>query len=278
MFTLLAYQGNNAGPANNFDLSALPDPNFSQRNGHYIFTEQYGIGYLMAQSAHMTDARLLTPTFAALNSDGYRIASFQQAAGVGGVPTLFDKSTSKPVLVPLNEEFQFQGSTGTAERQWGAMWLLTTNWSKQLASGPIIMMEATVASFTPPANAWSTVQPIIFNANPRGGVYVVIGASLQQTADTLFFRIIFPRNPYYKGRQLRPGWVAQNAIGSFEDVITQTDRYHLGNWGAFHTFEPPQIEVMATTSAAMTPILRMWCVYLGGDESLLNSYIQQNTV
>jgi hypothetical protein len=277
---LLAYTGSNPGAANNVDLTALTDPDFSIRNGHYIFTESYKVAYLFAQSTGMTDARLLTPTYAALNSDGFRIAGFQQSAGVGGVPTLADRLIMQPLMIPQMEEFQFQGSkaTATAAQQYGLMSLITDNWNANLEAGPQIMMEATTASFTPAANVWSGPQALVMNANPRGGVYQVIGASVQQTADTLAFRLIFPRSPYYHGRKLRPGWVAQNAIGSFEDVITQVNRFHLGSWGYFHTFELPMVEVLATTSAAMQPVIRLWTVYLGGDLNLLNQKIQAATV
>lgn len=278
MHAMLAYFGTQSGggAVNNFDLTALTDANFSQRNGHYIFTESYGALYLFAQSAHMTDARLLAPTYSALNADGQRIVGFNQAAGVGGVPTLMDRYTMKPLTIPQNEELQFQASTGTAsEKQWGLMVIGTDGWNANVPAGPQVVMEVTTGAFTPTANVWSADQAMVFNANPRGGVYAVIGASLQQTADTLAFRINFPRSAMYNNRKLLPGWIAQNAVGSFEDVITQTNRYHLGVWGAFHTFEPPQLEVLATTSASMTPILRMWTVYLGGDESLLNSFYAQ---
>lgn len=278
MFVLLAYTGNNGTPSNNFDMTAAVDADFSQRNSHYIFTEQYGIKYLMAQSAHMTDARLLTPTFAALNSDGLRITGFQQKAGIGGVPTLFDKFSPAPAMMPMMEELQFQGSTGTIEQQWGAMVLQTSNWSPNIPAGPIMVMEGTTGNFTPTANVWSGPQIITLTANPRGGVYAVVRATVQQAADSLLFRIIFPRSPYYKGRKLRPGWTVQNAVGSFDDVITQINPYHLGVWNCFHTFELPQLEVFASTSAAMTPIVRLWCVYLGTDPNLLDQFNQQNTV
>lgn len=278
MFVLLAYTGNNSTPSNNFDMTAASDADFSQRNSHYIFTEKYGIGYLAAQSAHITDARLVAPTFSALNSDGFRITSFQKKAGLGGTPTLYDRFTGMPVSMPINEEVQFQGSTGTIEQMWGLMALLPSNWSNQIPSGPIIVMEGTTSSFAPSANVWSGPQVLNLTANPRGGVYAVIRATCQQAADTFAFRIVFPRHPFYKGRKLRPGWVAQNAAGDFEDIVTQVNPYHLGVWGWFHTFELPQVEVFASTSAAMTPIFRLWCVYLGGDESLLNQMLQQNSV
>lgn len=278
LHVLLAYTGNNSGPANNFDLTAATDADFSQRNSHYIFTEQYGVRYLWSQSAHMTDARLMAPTFNALNSDGFRITGFQKKAGVGGTPTLFDRFAPVPVLMPMNEEIQYQGSTGTGEQQWGFMNLVPPGFKTDIPSGNIIVMEGTTGSFTPTANVWSGPQSVTLTANPRGGVYAVVRATVQQASDSIAFRIIFPRHPFYRGRKLRPGWCVQNAAGDFDDVITQINPYHLGVWGWFHTFELPMVEVFASTSAAMTPIIRLWCIYLGGDESLLTSILQQNSV
>jgi hypothetical protein len=283
MFHLLMYNKNNSGPANNFDLNAATDPSFSIRNNHYILTEAYRFLYLSAWSAHITDARIVSPQINALCSDGFRIAGFNVAAGVGGAPTLYDKWTDMQIPVPQNEEIQFQASTGTAEQQWGAALIGTQDWNRNIPSvggvnpgtiqGMPIVLEATTASFTPTVNVWSADQALVFNSNPRGGVYIVIGAALQQAADTVAFRINFVRTKLYQGRKLFPGWFAQNVVGQFEDVITQVNRFHLGNWGAFHTFEPPLLAVFPSTSAAMTPILRLWCVYMGGQESLLSQYV-----
>jgi hypothetical protein len=275
---LLAYNGTQGGAAaNNFDLTAATDADFSVRNGHYIFTEDYNIAYLMAQSAHITDARLVAPTFSALNSDGFRIAGISKTAGKGNKPTLSDRYIQRPVMMPKMEEVQFQASTATnSEIQWGGMVLTTPGWSRNLPAGPIMVMEGTTSSFTPAVNVWSGPQILTLTANPRGGVYAVIGASVQQAADSLFFRLIFPRAPYYHSRKLRPGWWVQDAVGDFEDVITQADRFHLGCWGWFHTFELPMVEIFPSTSAAMTPIVRLWCVYLGGDVSLLDAALSAN--
>lgn len=278
MHVLLAYTGSNAATTN-FDMTALTDADFSVRNGHYIFTEDYGIAYLWAQNTLITDARLVAPTFSAINSDGFRITAFQKKAGLGGTPTLFDRFIMTPPMMPKWEEIQFQfTNTGAASQGWGMINLVTPDWRKSVPSGPIIVMEGTTSSFTPSANVWSGPQVLTLTSNPRGGVYAVCRVTCQQAADTLAFRVIFPRHPYYKGRKLRPGWVAQNAIGDFDDVITQVDPYHLCPWGWFHTFELPTVEVLASTSAAMTPIFRFWCVYLGTDVSILDQMIRANTV
>lgn len=271
MFQLLAYNKNNSTPSNNFDLAALTDPSFSIRNGHYIFTEDYLFHYLTAFSAHITDATVRSPLINALSTDGLRIAGFNVTAGIGGAPTLLDRWEQIPYPVPKMEEIQFLASTGTAEQQWGLMVLRTPGWTRNLPAGIPVVLEATTGSFTPTVNVWSADQALTFNSNPRGGVYAVVGASCQQAADTLAFRINFPRTKLYMGRKLYPGWFAQNAVGAFEDVITQYNRFHLGVWGYFHTFEPPLLSVLPSTSAAMTPILRLWCVYMGADESLVNS-------
>jgi hypothetical protein len=279
LHAMLAWTGNPGAASTNFDQTALTDADFSVRTGHYIFTEDYMIRYLWAQGVALTDSRLLCPTFAAINTDGLRITGFQQKAGVGGVPTLFDKFDPATLMLPKYEEVQGQGSSSATGQQWTLMNIMTPNGPIPVPQGQVFVIEGTTAAFTPAANVWSGPQILVLNNNPRGGVYAVVRVTCQQAADTLAFRVIFPRHPYYKGRKLRPGWCAQNAVGSFDDVITQLNPYHLGVWGYFHTFELPTVEVLATTSAAMTPVFRLWVVYLGGDLAQLNQLIgAQNVV
>lgn len=272
MHTILAYIGNNAGPANNFDLTALTDPNFSIRNGHYIFTERYRMLYNSAFSATISDATIRSPLINALSTDGLRLGSFNRQAGISGSPTLADRWTQLRIDIPQMEEIQFLASTGVAEQQFGTMVIGTDGWNANLPSGIPIVLEATTASFTPTVRVWSADQALVFNSNPRGGVYAVVRAQCQFAADLLAFRLNFVRSKLYNGRKLLPGWFAQNAVASFEDVITQSNPFHLGVWGAFHTFEPPLVEVLPSTSAAMTPIVRLWCVYLGQDVSILDQF------
>lgn len=275
MHHLVCWTGSFTPATTNGDLTAATDTIIGVRNGHFIFTDPLRIAYLFAQSNTMSDARLFSPTFSAINSDGFRIAGFQTKAGVGGAPTLADRWINNPYQIPNYEEIQAQISktSAVAEQAWVLASLLTPEHVRNVDAGVPFVLEGTTASFTPSANVWSGGQAITLNANPRGGVYAVVGASLQQVADTLAFRLIFPRMGSYAGRYLRPGWIAKNAVGDFEDVITQVDRFHLGTWGYFHTFELPLVEVFATTSAAMTPIIRLWVQYLGGDLNLLNQKI-----
>jgi hypothetical protein len=160
-----------------------------------------------------------------------------------------------------------------AHRAAVGLWIATPGHTRQIPSGFPIQVEATTAAFTPTAFAWSGPQPMILNQSLRGGVYAVIGASLQFAADTLYFRIIFPRSPMQFGRKLRPGRLAQNAIGDQEPVTQQVNRFHLGVWGAFHTFEFPQVETFNVVAAATTPIIRLWLIYLGESLSLLDPFL-----
>lgn len=273
MHTMLIYNGTGPNPAvANFDLTAAADPSFSRRNGHYIFTEKYRMLYLSAFAAHLSDAAVRSPLINAISTDGIRIGGFNVAAGISGAPTLADRWVGMRIDVPQMEEVQMVTTTATAsEIQWGAMVLGTDGWNANLPAGIPTVLEATTTAFTPTVNTWSADQGLTFNSNPRGGVYAVIAARCQFAADLLAFRLNFPRTKLYNGRKLFPGWFAQNAVGSFEDVVTQSNPFHLGVWGYFHTFEPPLLQVYASTAAALTPIVRLWCVYMGQDVSLLDS-------
>ena len=285
MFHFVVYNGTQGSPAvNNFDLTAAVDTVISQRNGHYILTEDYRVLYAAAFSANLTDARLFVPSYNAINPDGLRLGlGLNVAAGVSGAPTLTDNYSNYPLPLPQLEEIQFQASTGTASQvQWGTLVLGTPAWSRNLQPGIPTMIEGTLSSsstsaanFTPTVNTWSGAQFLRFNSTLKSGIYIVNHATVQLASDLLAFRLIFPRNKLYQGKQLRPGWFAQNAVGSFQDVVSQINAFPLGIWGAFHPFEPPSIEVYASTSAAMQPIFRLWCTYLPGTEQDLLDWVNK---
>jgi hypothetical protein len=282
MFHTVVYEGNNAGPANNFDLTAATDTIIGIRNGHLVLVNPFNLLYAGAFSTTISDARILSPSIIAINPDGLRLDGLNRTAGISGSPTKLDVWTKTPIPMPTFEELQFQASTGVAELQWIVGVLGTPNWSKNLIKGADMVLEGVVsgtagtnANFTPVVNTWSGPQFVNFNQSVRAGVYIVKAATVQLAADLLAFRLIFPQAKPYAGRILRPGWFAQNAVASFEDIIQQMDRFHLGDWGAFHPFEPVMCEVYASTAAAMQPIIRLWCTYIPGDFGTLDQVNQQ---
>lgn len=270
---LLAYNAAAAGINTvNLDFTAVTEPDFTSRNGHFILTDPYQLGGIMLVGASVIRGRLQIPTYNAIGE--FSILSANRALQ----PTSnaqWDSLIGYTPQLPINEEIQVQVSNnlGAATEQENALLLLlATDWSRNLPQSsrmpPIIPVRATF-TVTPTINAWSGPQAINLSQALRGGVYAVVGAVCQGT-NAAAFRLIFPRYRLWHGRKLRPGWPVQNAIG---DVVqTQIDPWviGMGEWGRFHTFELPQAEVLGTTAASTTYQLFLWLVFLGEDVSQLN--------
>ena len=98
----------------------------------------------------------------------------------------------------------------------------------------------------------------------RNGVYAVVGCWVV-AANALAFRLRFPAQPGVGGKQFRPGGLVQDAANLQPHPMFNGG---LGEWGRFHTFELPQIQVLAD-AAGGTYEIRMALLYLGKDEMLL---------
>lgn len=267
-FALLGYQGTPGVNASSFDLSAVSDPDFSQRNSHYIFTELYRLLAAYHQETSATGANFSCPTWNAIGKANIwpvNRSVTQQS------PPRVDTRFEEPPLVPVNEEFQFQVSNNlgaATEQAWGFILLATRDWTRNLPKGQLPILVRATASPTAIAVSWSGGTAITFDQSLRGGVYAVVGAEVQG-ANALAFRIIFPRYKLYNGRKLRPGWLCQNAIGDLIYPLGEKGPFWLGEWGRFHTFEPPQIEIAATAGGAISCEIRLWLMYLGESVDLL---------
>jgi hypothetical protein len=178
--------------------------------------------------------------------------------------------------IPQNEEFQMQITSTGVGRKDAAIVIGSPQWSRAIPQGsdPLsqpICIRATGA-IAGVANAWSGPSPITFTQSLRGGVYAVIGASSQGLLSQ-YFRLDFPRSVMYRGRKMRPGWVTTTAVANLEHARVQMDRFHLGVWGYFHTFELPQMEVFNNATGAATQEIRLWLVYMGQPLSLLDQLV-----
>lgn len=253
----------------NFDLSAAVDPDFTQRNNHYTFTEPYNLGGVMPVGVSVTRGRFQAPTWNALGE--VTIFNANRAITPPANPQ-WDSYMAVPPPVPMNEEFQIQLSNNlgaaTEVENCGVI-LLTKDFSPAIPRG--IFTGCFRASFTvtPTLNAWSGPQLLTLSANLRGGVYAVVGAKVQG-ANAAFFRIIFPRMKLYNGRKLRPGGPVQTALGDATNQQMSPWMMEFGEWSRFHTFELPQVEVFGTVAGAITYQVFLWLVYLGEDPSLMN--------
>lgn len=269
-FALLGYQGLPGVNAVGTDLTALADPDFSTRNGHYIFTEPYQLlaAYHLETSA--IGAQLVCPTWNAIGkANVWPVNRGIVTLSPPRVDTRFDYAP----FVPLNEEFQFQVSNNlgaSTEQAFGFVVLGTNDWNGNIPKGQLPIVVRATVTFNPGSLVWSGPQVLTFEQSLRGGVYAVCGAEVQAT-NVIAFRLIFPRYKLYNGRKLRPGWLAQNAIGDLIYPLSADGPFWLGEWGRFHTFEPVQIEAIMTTGASTAFEVRLWLVFLGENLSALQA-------
>jgi hypothetical protein len=219
--------------------------------------------------ANTTLVDLLCPTWNAIG----KMNSYPPVRSAQPVSATYpDLRADWAVPIPLNEEFQIQttNDAGAAVRQNAAFWILTNDWNRNLPPAIFPIMIRATATPTKIANAWSGPSTITLEQSLRGGVYSIIGADCF-AAGCIAFRCIFPRQKLYSGRKLRPGNLCQNALGDFPPLQGQNQARYWGEWGRFHTFELPQFEVWGNAGGAVTLELRLHCLYLGVELSLLEA-------
>jgi hypothetical protein len=260
MFHLLAYDQLTTSADVNTDMAAVNDPIFSQRNNHFIFSEQYNCIGLAGMGASATSFRLSMPSVNAISL--FHIYPINVAITPSSYPRMMD-FRNNPWSVPVNEEMAFQETDTGAERASVLVWIAPDGqWNRNLPpSSPTnrrIVLQFT-ATVTRVAHAWSGPYAITFEQTPRGGWYVV-NAAYVTSANARAFRLYFPRAQEVNGRILRPGDFVNNAAGNLIEPYWANG---LGEWGRFHTFEPPQIEEYADAAGSDSITGCLDVTYLG---------------
>lgn len=261
-FHMIAYTTAFSGSATNQDMTAATDSEISQRNSHYILTEDYKMLFATYFGATATRLNILAPSWNQVTK--FNVWPPMRAVTVPSAPYV-DNWTSYPPPMPQNEEIQFQASDTAAEQCTAFAALAPSNWTRNVPQGkmPLPVMEArinfTAASIT--QNLWSGLQSITFEQSLRGGTYSLVGAEIQG-ANLLAARFVFPRAPIYKTRKLRPGVICQNAIGDTPIVNRLHGPLWLGELGRFSTFEPPQMEFWINTTGTPAIEGRLYLVWL----------------
>ncbi len=263
-----------AAGATNVDFAAATDSDFTQRNGHYTFTERYSLAAMAAVGASVIRGRLQSPT---LNGLGELVLfGANRSATVPSNPYV-EPFFSRPLTIPVNEEFQVQYSNNlgaATEVENVLLWLITEDWNSNLPQPAAKPFDYTgvfraTATVTPTANAWSGPQAISLSQSLRNGVWAIVNTWVQGT-NAFAFRWVFPKYKLYQGRKLRPGGLIQNAIGDVPALNWREGGRIWGEWGRFHTFELPQIDLFGITAASITYQIFMDMVYLGTDLGLLS--------
>jgi hypothetical protein len=258
---LLTYQIQVPTVSVNNDLTANVDAEFSQRNGHYLFSENYQLLAIAVFGNDLVSAKMTSPTLNAVTQ--FNVNPLNDSS-ISLSPPRMDFWTHAPVPLPMNEEIQI-GVTGTSADTFPitcAMIIAPVgNWSNKLPVGitPVPVFEmAFTATPTLNNNQWSTLALPTFNQNLRGGTYAVVGFEMQGTG-LLCGRIVFPQAPLINNRRMRPGCIASNAIGDQTLALGQVGPFWLGEYGRFSTAELPSFEFLGlgTSTITVTGVLRL---------------------
>lgn len=266
----LVYNNPVAGVADaNVDMTAAADVDFTQDgSGHYRFTEDYQLFAAGMFGASVLRGRFQVPHWNAI--DEFEIFAANRSLGPPANPWL-DWWMDNPIPIPKFESFKVQDSNNlgaSTEIENAVLMLKAADGFWPVPSSGIPYKSRATFTVTPTLNAWSGGQALAFTGSQRGGVYSVIGATLQG-ANAVAFRLIFPKYRMYNGRKLRPGGIVQAAAGNALNMASQLKPGLLGEWGRFWTQEPLTCEVFGTVAGSIAYVLYLDLIYLGDDPSLV---------
>lgn len=257
MFHLAAYS-ESLGDVTNSDVNAAVDDVLTVRNNHLILTEDYNLIAAWAFGSTIENARFGNVAMTQLGTN--HLWPLEVSATVPDDPAIIDMRDF-PILLPKDEEITLEVSTtGIGPAQAGAMlWLAPQSFTRNLPSGiDRFTTRATVAIAAGSETTWTALAEPVFERDLYNGTYAVVGAWLR-AANALAFRLRFPDVPAVGGKQLRPGALVQDTSALMPSPIQKGG---LGEWGRFHTFSPPQVQVFAD-SAGGTYELLLDLVFLG---------------
>lgn len=248
----------------NSDTAAALDEVLTRRNSHLIFTEPFNLAAVYGSSSTLTRARFGN---AALQQKSIpHIWPLGRTDTIPSRPRLMNM-LNRPMVLPQNEELTIECTTDAAGPviQNFVLQLTKPNWTMNFpAYLERLSVRATVVITAGAASSWTTLSEITFERDPLNGVYAVIGANLV-AANAIAFRFRFPDQLPADGKQLRPGGLVTDAIGNFP---WEPENGMLGEWGRFHTFTPPEVQVFEDTAGG-TYEMRIDLLYLGENEDLL---------
>lgn len=248
----------------NSDTNAAADGVITVRNSHLIFTEPFYLAAIYGSSSTLTRARFGN---AALQHRSIpHIWPLGRDDTIPSRPRLMEM-LDRPMFLPQNEELTIESTTDAAGPVIAnfILHLVKERWNRNLpAFLDRLTVRATSTVVAGAASAWTAEAELTFERDPWNGVYAVIGANVV-AANAIAFRFRFPDQPSADGKQLRPGGLVTNAVGNFP---WEPENGGLGEWGRFHTFTPPVLQVFEDTAGG-TYEVRLDLLYLGENRDLL---------
>lgn len=265
MFHFLAYHKATGAASTDQQMIAVTDAEFTIRNSNFIFTEPYKLLAAGAQGATITRANFFMPSWNAYSL--FNIWPLILSADMAANPNMMELF-DRPLDIPMNEEMQINNTDGASENVDAYVCVGTPDWNSNIPPGRIIGPVRMTSTVTGVIGSWVTGNALTAQQNLQNGVYAVVGAQCQGD-DGLAFRLNFPKVRRGSPRKMRPGWLMQQAIGDRPTPREQWNPYFLGEWGRFHTFELPTIELYAVAADSVPMVLYLWLVFLGTDVGLL---------
>lgn len=253
------------GSVTNSDVNVVADDVLPVSNSHLILTENYDVIAAWAFGANLSRMRWGNVALTQLGQN--HIWPIEVSATVPDDPALMD-IRDRPLELPMDEEITLEATTSAVgPAQHGAVLFLASrgNWSRNLPSGvDRFVTRATVVIAAGSETTWTALANPVMERNLYTGSYAVVGAWLV-AANALAFRMRFPDMPDIGGKQLRPGGLVQDTIAL---APWPGQNGGLGEWGRFHTFSLPQVQVLAD-AAGGTYDLFLDLIYLGPGRSLV---------
>lgn len=266
MFHVQAYQGTLGVAAANAALTAVPDTIIMDRNGGFIYTEDWSLAWVYYHAVSALRVRTNMPKLNAINR--HHVFGINRSL-TNPSPFNIQDLRREPLALSQNETLVWEGSNdlgAATEDSKLYQGLIPPNWTMELPSHLQRMTVRFTAAATGVIDAWSADSAITFpDQDLRGGVYSVVGCQVFD-AGSPAFRLLFPRQAMCQGRQLRPGGIALEAINNIPWMGFNSG---MGEWGRFHTFEPFRIQILANANGASVQEGRVDLLYLGEDEALL---------
>jgi hypothetical protein len=252
------------GAVTNSDVDAVVDTVLTSRNSHLITTTPYNLLAVCPFGSTLSRLRFGNAGLTQLGSN--HIWPQNVSATIPDRPAVMDLR-DYPMEIPQNEELTIEATTSAAgPAQTGAvLWLGTPEWNMNVPPArDRFIARATATIVAASETTWSTLANITMERDLLNGVYSVIGAWCT-AANALAFRLHFPSQRQVRGKHHRPGGLVQDTL-ALTPWPAQDGGF--GEWGRFHTFELPQVQVLAD-AAGGTYDVRLDLLYLGDSLSLL---------
>lgn len=238
------FSSTNTGAGVFVNVTAKQDGYLSvNQNGRFLLPQGSG-GQPTVNRIHSVYAMGTTMTVARINNATLRATGLPSVPNVQPglvVPSAFNIAafgTNGPIL-PAADEFGIEADAAAIEVQTAFMWLHDGN--QNINPGPIFPLQFT-STITTVANAW-TAGNITFAQTLPVGTYQVVGMDVVGTT-CIGARLVFPNGGP------RPGCLGRASLAIFSQ-----NQYRIGNigsWGEFTNTAQPQIEIFASSAAAIT--------------------------